>query len=442
MLLLIFAPMRTLIATESDIQLPLDIGLLLTAIFIGWWVVARITTEHRLANLKWSKIHLCVLLFVIASGFTIFPASSLGAWLNEWLKWILILFLSLLIFNYVKHRQWEWLVYGLTLAGVANAIIGIYIFFGGSGALHLLINNRFFRAFGTFGQPNPFGGFLGLLFPIVGMMSIGYLFITWNKWNKTKTLHLPSLFMMSFFGASSGLLALGVIMSWSRGAWLSLGVSTFIIAILLPKRWWQSIAIAGSIIGIVSLLWFSGKFPTSIQERINSSTQELFTFNDVRAVDVTSENYAVVERLAHWQAALNMARYNPWIGVGIGNYEVVYNDYRLINWDEPLGHAHNYYLNVLAETGIIGAFCYVFMWLALIWSTLKLRRHPDIIARSVGIGIVGTWTYIAIHSLTDNLYVNNIFLHMGIIIGLLSVLHNQIRPTNVTRELWHNHKQS
>ena len=442
MLLLIFAPMRTLIATESDVQLPLDIGLLLTIGFIGWWVIARIVTEHKLTNLKWSKIHFCVLLFVIASGFTIFPASSLSAWLNEWLKWVLILLLSLIIYNYVKQCQWEWLVYGLTLAGVANAIVGIYIFFGGSGALHLLINNRFYRAFGTFGQPNPFGGFLGLLFPIAGMMSIGYLFITWGKWRRTKSLHLPSLFTMLFFGASAGLLALGVIMSWSRGAWLSLGVSTLIVAILLPKRWWQSMAIAGSIIGIVGLLWFSGKFPASIRDRINSSTEELFTFNDVRAVDITSDNYAVVERLAHWQAALDMARYNPWLGVGIGNYEVVYDDYRLINWDEPLGHAHNYYLNVLAETGIIGAFCYIFMWLALIWHTLKLRSHPDLIARSVGIGIVGTWTYLAIHSLTDNLYVNNIFLHMGIIIGLLSILQNQIRSTNVTRKLWHNHKQN
>ena len=305
---------------------------------------------------------------------------------------------------------------------------------GGSGALHLLINNRFFRAFGTFGQPNPFGGFTGLLFPIAGMMGLAYLFISWQKWRDTKFLHLPSILIMGFYGASAGLLALGVIMSWSRGAWLSLGVSSLVVAVLLPKRWWQSLAIAGTIITLVGLLWFSGRFPTTIQDRINSATEELFTFNDVRAVDITSDNYAVIERLAHWQAALNMARYNPWLGVGIGNYEVVYDEYRLINWDEPLGHAHNYYLNVLAETGIIGAFCYVFMWLGLMWYTLQLRQHPDIIARSVGIGIIGTWTYLAIHSLTDNLYVNNIFLHIGIIIGLLATLYSQTRAIIITRE--------
>ncbi len=47
-----------------------------------------------------------------------------------------------------------------------NALIGLYEFFGGSGALVLLIDNRFSRAFGTFGQPNPFGGFMGLLAPV------------------------------------------------------------------------------------------------------------------------------------------------------------------------------------------------------------------------------------------------------------------------------------
>ena len=441
-LLLTFAPMRTLIATESTIQLPLDIGQILTVIFIAWWLLSRISLHHKLLNLKWSTIHYLVLIFVVATEFTVFSAVSLSAWLNDWLKWLLILVLSLLIANYVRNREWELVVFGLTIAGVANALVGIYIFLGGSGALHLLINNRFFRAFGTFGQPNPFGGFMGLLFPLAGMMSLGYLLIVWNKWLTFRKINIQVTIISTFFGVSAMLLALGVIISWSRGAWLSLGVSSLVMAILLPKRWWQSVLMTTSIVIVVGLLWFSGRFPASIQDRIDSATEELFTFNDVRAVDITSDNYAVVERLAHWQAALNMAQYNPWLGVGIGNYEIAYDEYRLINWDEPLGHAHNYYLNVLAETGIIGALCYIFMWLGLASYTLQLRRHPDIIARSMGIGIMGTWTYLAVHSLTDNLYVNNIFLHIGIIIGLLVILHEQIQPTVITRALWHNHKQN
>lgn len=37
------------------------------------------------------------------------------------------------------------------------------------------------------------------------------------------------------------------------------------------------------------------------------------------------------------------------LGVGAGNYAVVYDQYNLPRPDEPLGHAHNIYLNFAAE---------------------------------------------------------------------------------------------
>jgi hypothetical protein len=54
-----------------------------------------------------------------------------------------------------------------------------------------------------------------------------------------------------------------------------------------------------------------------------------------------------------------------------------------------------------------------------------VRRHPDALARLVAVGLLGTWTYLGMHSLTDNLYVNNIFLHLGVMLGMLAVLYNQ-----------------
>src|SRR5690606_34926810 len=124
-------------------------------------------------------------------------------------------------------------------------------------------------------------------------------------------------------------------------------------------------------------LWLAGRLPASVVARVSSATQELFAFDDVRGVDITPENYAVVERLAHWQAALNMARAHPWLGVGFGNYEIAYADFRLMNWKFPLGHAHNYYLNVLAEAGMIGLIAYVFYWAVVVFLTWHARRHPD-----------------------------------------------------------------
>jgi hypothetical protein len=69
------------------------------------------------------------------------------------------------------------------------------------------------------------------------------------------------------------------------------------------------------------------------------------------------------------------------------------------------------------------------MWFMLIWSTWRIRRHPDTLTRSIAIGLLGTWTYLAVHSFFDNLYVNNLFLHLGLLLGLLSVFFRQIHQS-------------
>ena len=91
---------------------------------------------------------------------------------------------------------------------------------------------------------------------------------------------------------------------------------------------------------------------------------------------VTDENFAVIERLAHWVAALRMWEQEPWLGIGPGNYAAVYPAVRLPLWEEALGHAHNLYLNTLAESGLIGltAFVAIGLPLCLVWPPRFRRR--------------------------------------------------------------------
>jgi O-antigen ligase len=418
--LLILAPMRTLIATEARFQLPLDIGQITLMGVIVFWLIERITTKQALPRLIWSPIYIPLIVFVVITGLTAFNALSMGLWLSEWLKWVQILVIIAVVLGLARDRRWEWLLLMLILSGLANALVGLYEFLGGSGALHLLINNRFFRAFGTFGQPNPFGGFMGLLAPIALMAVLGYGIRFWRGGRSWVTIAL-----LSFYVIAAGFIVLGIGISWSRGSWLGFVASLVVVALALPRKTWQGLALMASLGGIIALLWLAGLLPASVIARISSSTEEFFTFDDVRGVDITPENYAVVERLSHWQAALNMAREHPWLGIGFGNYEAAYPAYRLINWHEPLGHAHNYYLNILAEVGIIGLLGYGKVWLVIIGLNWRTRQHPDIFSRLIAVGLLGAWTYLSVHSIFDNLYVNNLFLHMGLMLGILAVLYNQ-----------------
>ena len=113
-------------------------------------------------------------------------------------------------------------------------------------------------------------------------------------------------------------------------------------------RRWRAIAL----IGLISLS-SAGLLPSAINERL-ADAGTLLEIRDVRGVPINDANYALIERQAHWQAALNMLTDHPWTGVGFSNYQPLYEQYRLLNWPMPLGHAHNIYLNVAAETGVIG----------------------------------------------------------------------------------------
>ncbi|MEO0562034.1 MAG: O-antigen ligase family protein [Chloroflexota bacterium] len=426
--MLVLAPMRVLVATEAPPGTPSDLGQAFLLVFLLAWGFHRIGNRQQI-NFRAvsSPVFQFVGVYVLVLGLSGIQALSVMTWAREWLKWIQILVLIVVVVDLGAGLRWRSLVLGLAIAAGANAIIGIYQYFGGSGALHLLINGRFFRAFGTFGQPNPFGAFMGLTAPLVGMSTIAYAQRFLHRWWTERSLSWYAGIMAVFYGVTTLLLVTGLYMSFSRGAWLGFAASAGVMLVAFPRKLWQSALLAVGALAFAAFMWGAGLVPASIESRLRSITSEVFNVADVRGVDITPANYAIVERLAHWQAAIRMAEANPVLGVGGGNYEVAYAQYRLINWDEALGHAHNYYLNVLAETGILGILTYLTMWIGVVIIGWRARQHPDMIARYTVIGLLGTWTYLSVHSLTDNLYVNNLFLHVGVMLGLLAVIERQQR---------------
>lgn len=424
--LLILAPLRTLIATESPLVFPIDLGQILFAVLGLFWVAHHIIRNRALPRLRWTWFYIPLLGFIAVTALSAFAAQSITNWLSEWLKWIQIAVLVGLCLDISSGRTWERLIFILTIAGLGNALIGIYQYFGGSGALHLLINDVHFRAFGTFGQPNPFGAFMGIIAPLALAATIGYILRAWSEYRKGGQFPGVYLSLGVFYGLCAAVISVGLVFSYSRGAWLGFGLASFALIALAPRQLRTGLLLAAAISLIGVGLWLSGRLPASIVDRIRSATEETLAISDVRGVDITPANYALIERLAHWQAAIAMANAHPWIGIGFGNYEIVYPIFRLINWEFPLGHAHNYYLNVLAETGMIGLSTYIALWASYFGIALRLKRHPDPLFRLTAGGLFASGLYIAVHSLTDNLYVNNMFLHIGVMMGLLSTMHTQV----------------
>jgi O-antigen ligase len=225
------------------------------------------------------------------------------------------------------------------------------------------------------------------------------------------------------------LAALGA--SWSRGGWLGFGAALAVMAFALPRKArWGALLVAALVVGGVGL-YATGMLPASVTARLTDFVQDIRTgelnpLEDVRGVPINDANYAIVERLAHWQAALAMFRHNLWTGVGLGCYEPAYVDkafqYALINWPIALGHAHNYYLNLAAETGLVGLTVYLILWGVIFWQTWRVTRRAGGLRRGIALGLLGAWTQLSVHHLLDNLYVNNVHLHIGVLLGVLAWL--------------------
>jgi hypothetical protein len=203
------APLKTLIETEAEINLPADVGQIALAVTVGVWFARRVadrrgaaylyglrpsrytcrallpheggggTGEVERASLRlpspargegrgvrgFSPVFLPLLLYIFVSALSIIDAPATGAGLRELLKWVEVALVAALTVDLVggDRNRLRWAVWAMLAAGAAHALIGLYEFFGGSGAAHLaILGGSYYRAFGSFGQPNPFAGFLGL----------------------------------------------------------------------------------------------------------------------------------------------------------------------------------------------------------------------------------------------------------------------------------------
>jgi len=84
--------------------------------------------------------------------------------------------------------------------------------------------------------------------------------------------------------------------------------------------------------------------------------------------------YDVYGRFAAWQAGLQIFNQNPW-GIGPGQFEIISPTYERRLFFETLiltPSAHNTYLRVLVENGLIGFLILLSALLAVFWDSLKL----------------------------------------------------------------------
>ena len=430
-------------------QVPAQIAQVFVALALATWLARGFV--RRDLRFPHSPLLLPLSVFLGAALLSLWDAVELSVYgVPELIKWVQILLLFLFVSDHLTSQRLPWLLGALLVTGLFQAGVGVWQFgLRGEGPDHFaILGGDFYRAYGTFEQPNPYAGYLGLTASLaVGLIltTVQGKLVDWYtgrfgskcppnqstnlriyestnpRIRESTNLPLYQLLLVST-AALALLAALG--MSWSRGAWLGFGAALAVMAVALPRKVRWGVLLAALLVAGGLGLYATGLLPSSVVTRLTDFVQDV-RFEDVRGVGINDANYAVVERLAHWQAALEMFRYNLWTGVGLGCYEPAYGDFALINWPIALGHAHNIYLNTAAETGLVGLTAYLCLWGAVFWQTWRATRCTEGFLRGLAIGLLGTWTHLSVHHFLDNLYVNNVHLHIGVLLGLLAFIIQQ-----------------
>ncbi len=406
---------------------------------LAWALQAAI---RRTTAIRLTWFFLPALIFVVALAVSAWNAAEISAdleggvagSLKEILKWAEFLLVYVLAASILSsRRQMVAVLWVLLGAGTLAAMFGWVQFLLRLGPEGYIVGGRFLRAYGTFGQPNPYAGYLGMILALV----FGIL-VTWLAAGNR-----PRRWQWLMVGAAGAMLA-AVVMSLSRGAWVGLAISFALMLAISHRRGVVLLLGVALLATSVEMAGALDLLPSQVSERLASMAGS-FSIFDARDVEPTPENWAVVERMANWQAAWNMFMDYPLLGVGVGNFARLYSDYALPYWKfYPAIHAHNYYLTLLAETGIVGLAAYLALmggaFARALWAWLGgdarrkglpaeddgVLRAPSLwfsmpgLQKGVALGVFGLLIYLSTHSLFDDLYVHGMTAQVALFLGMLS----------------------
>jgi O-antigen ligase len=336
-----------------------------------------------------------VLLYGAVLALSITQASDFVLSLKEMLKWGELLFAYLVGVTLIRTKEdLRRLLVVLFVAVLAESAVGLLqtILHAGPASFG---RGAFLRASGTFDQPNPYAGYLNMCFPLAVACLVYRVFPRRAMW-----------FVVFVTGG-------GVLASLSRGGELASICALLVMAALISPLARVFIglgavsltaALAGVVVGLV---------PSSLSDAIGTG----LGISGVDVVNPTPVTWAVAERLAHMEAGLAMWADHPILGVGIGNYPAQYDKYKVAPvWQNALSHAHNYYINIGAEAGIIGLVAFLLLiGSALLIGIRGFRRATDPLSRAVALGATGVMVGIAVHSFFDDVFVHGMEVQMALV---------------------------
>jgi len=317
--------------------------------FVGaiWGIQKLVKKDFRLKNHLLRPVLLFVVVCVLSLAVNMFQFAPSQVFVSSLyiLRWIFYALLFFLISDLSKEYKQK-IAHGLLIVGVFLALVGLVQYFLYPNLRNLFYagwDEHLYRLFSSFLDPNFAGGIfvLSFLLAFAKVLKKGQ-----------KNIFTIIVCVLSF---------IALLLTYSRGSFLSFLVGTALLLFLLGKK---------KILVVMVGLFAMGIF--------------LLPKNLAGEGVALLRTASIFARLETAQNALTIFRDHPVFGVGFNTYRYVQKQYGFIT-EEQFDESHaasgtdNSFLFILATTGVIGGFFYLFLW----YRILAIFRHDPVVVASI-----------------------------------------------------------
>ena len=363
-LLLLCLPLGRL--TFAEVLSPVTV---LAAVMLAVWLWRVLTGSERI---EFSHMQLPLVIFLLCGVVGIYGALDVG---------IAVKILSIFVMGASVY-----LVASQTVRSLDEAQAVLWAAAGGVGIIALYTavpamtegapsvqayqgGGSYDRAEALFGSPNLLGGFLALAIPPIVALAASE-----NLWWRR---------LSGYLLAIAAIVALAF--TYSRGAWIGTAVG---LLVLLPvlKRAWLALGIA-------------------LTAAITTTVGNVLV--RVQSVASAGRDPAFTSRLDMWDTALGLVAEHPLRGVGLGNFQSAYGnlmvpDLPVIPYSLTLPEqAHNLFLNLAVEVGLVGAGAFAWLLAVAFLRTWQVRHFADRRVKIWSVGLAAGLVALLIHTTVE-----------------------------------------
>jgi O-antigen ligase len=221
----------------------------------------------------------------------------------------------------------------VTIYAFALALFAIFQFFSSHGLIYWTVKTESTVTFGPYVNHNHYAGLMEMLIPLAAAFAI------------SESTCLVKGIVLAFLALVP---AASLVLSGSRGGFLSLAVEILILTAVWtfyyrPHKLDRKHCLLAGISVAVGTLFLFWLVPRTVVRRL------AMVANLPMRPEVTLGMRPLIA-----QGSLRLFLAYPFWGAGLGSFEVGYPQYSTCPTDLVVDHAHNDYVEVLAETGTLG----------------------------------------------------------------------------------------